>query len=170
MKSIEINVRGLPIAQGSSKGFVVNGRAVITSASKGLKPWRSVIAGQAQDAVLGLAPLDEPIAVDMQFRFPRPKAHFGKRGLKPTAPKHLCAKGKDLDKLLRAVCDALTKVVWRDDRLVCRASCEKTYADEAHPPGVSVTVYYELDQQGEGYDESDWYGKNVRCTYIGGTG
>ena len=48
-------------------------------------------------------------------------------------------KSPDLDKLERAVLDALTAVVWVDDSQVAEVDKRKVYADDM-PPGVNVTV------------------------------
>jgi Holliday junction resolvase RusA-like endonuclease len=43
----------------------------------------------------------------------------------------------DLDKLIRAILDALTGVVWRDDGQVVDIVASKVYADT---PGVDVVI------------------------------
>ena len=43
----------------------------------------------------------------------------------------------DLDRATRGLGDALTGVIWRDDRLVCRWTVEKRYGET---PGVHVEV------------------------------
>ena len=50
------------------------------------------------------------------------------------------AKRPDLDKLVRAVKDALTKVLWHDDGQVVEILARKFYAQPGAPVGVSVLV------------------------------
>ena len=73
----------------------------------------------------------------------RPKGDYGKGKnagkLKPSASKdHI--KQPDLDKLCRAIQDALTKLVWRDDSQVTKITAEKYYEDENHLPGVLIYI------------------------------
>lgn len=80
--------------------------------------------------------LEGGIAVVLRFAIRRPKAHYGKNGIvRPTAAQHP-AKKPDIDKLARAVLDALTASgVWLDDSQVVRLECTKVYSQE---PGVHV--------------------------------
>ena len=47
-----------------------------------------------------------PVSMIIHFRMPRPKAHYGKKGLKDSAPLW-CTTKPDLDNLVKAVKDAL---------------------------------------------------------------
>jgi Holliday junction resolvase RusA-like endonuclease len=71
-------------------------------------------------------PLVGPITIDVEFRFQRPKAHFNKTGLKPSAPKPM-TQSPDLDKLVRSVLDALTFYAYVDDKQVTRVNATKTW-------------------------------------------
>ena len=87
-----------------------------------------------QDAARSALPADwvprsEPIRLYIVFRLRRPKAHYTTRGaVKSSAPAHPTVK-PDLTKLLRAVEDALTGVVWRDDSQIIHQAVTKEYAD-----------------------------------------
>lgn len=76
--------------------------------------------------------LTGPVQVCMVFTLPRPKAHFLKSGLRPTAPSYHTGK-PDSDNLAKAVLDALgdTAQWWKDDAQVARLSVLKNYGDEA---------------------------------------
>lgn len=146
---LTINVTGVPVPQGSHKGFVVNGprgpRAVVTNDNKKTRPWRqditaAVVAAMADDG--DFEPYAGPVAVHVSFHMPRPGYHFrtGKRAneLKPNAPSYVDKK-PDSDKLLRNVLDALTAAgVFRDDAQVAELSGVKVYAD--HTPGARITI------------------------------
>lgn len=131
--TIAFIVRGLPMPQGSHRAFVVHSkgrpRAVMTSAAKGLSAWRQAIAQEARRAMNDAALLEGPLAVTAVFGLLRPKTR-PKRELWPD-------RRPDLDKLLRALLDACTGVIWRDDAQIVRASVEKTYSSS---PGVSVEI------------------------------
>lgn len=133
-KVFEFFVEGRPIPQGSKTGFVVTNkatgksRAVVTDANSGnLKPWRAEIRDAARSAYSGDR-LEGALMVVLEFRFLRPVSVKRER---PTVK-------PDLDKLERAILDALTdsKTI-RDDAQVVKVSKEKVYADVA---GVHVVV------------------------------
>lgn len=138
---IEIWVPGIPAPGGSKSRIVINGHATMAPASKKTKPWMALVAAFAQDAYRGPA-LEGPLQVEMHFRFPRPKKHFhtGKKNagkLRSDAPIfHITT--PDLTKVIRSTEDALTGIVWRDDKQVAVRVATKTYADR---PGVVVRVW-----------------------------
>lgn len=123
-------VKGLPQAQGSSRAFVTNGRAVITSTNRNLKEWRGLVADVAQPFFNG--PTSNAIELNLEFYMPRPKS----------LPKRVVfnTKRPDIDKLVRAVMDALTHVAWRDDSQVVLLSANKVYAHPEGIVGIHITV------------------------------
>lgn len=83
---------------------------------KGLKEWRRTVSGFAR-AYFDNAPVKGPCRLRCDFYFERPRSHFtSKPGVLrknvPDGPNLRCG---DLSKLVRAVEDALTGVVWVDD-------------------------------------------------------
>jgi Holliday junction resolvase RusA-like endonuclease len=105
-----------------------------------LKPWRQTVSLVASQAMFGSPPLKGPVSINIQFRFARPKGHFGtgrnEGTVKASAP--FVPTGKpDLDKLQRAVFDALTHIVWLDDAQVVEVKAYKIYAEN---PGILVLV------------------------------
>lgn len=133
---------GVPAPQGSAKGFVVKGkngkmRAVITSDSATLRPWRSTMACAFLDAAEGktLPLFTGPVAIVAEFILPRLKT-MPKRAYKwPTGR-------MDLDKLCRGAGDALSvdARIIADDGLIVQWNARKRYAEEDESPGVVVTV------------------------------
>lgn len=132
-KPVAFTVRGLPVPQGSVRAFVAGGRAHVAARSAPLMAWRTAIATAASTAMADRALLEGPLSVDAMFYLPRPASLPKKRVTYPS-------KRPDLDKLTRALCDALTGVVWRDDAQVVVLYMQKLYAFEQYPPGVSVWV------------------------------
>lgn len=160
--SLHFSVLGLPVPQGSKRVF--NGRLV--DANHGtLRPYRALVAAEGAAAlarrictpetstgVTGAkellsggaepapAPTREAVAVALRFGLPRPKGHWGTGRnadrLKPSAPAWPATK-PDVDKLERAVLDALTGVLWADDSQVVVLSADKVYAPT---PMTLVTV------------------------------
>jgi Holliday junction resolvase RusA-like endonuclease len=135
MGLLEFTVLGTPLAQGSLRAVPVAGHARIINDNPRSKPWRADIQAAAQDArhsahLAGL--LDGPVSVTVTFTFARPKGHWGKGRfayrILPSAPnQHV--KRPDLDKLARAVLDALKGQVWRDDSQVIALQLLKRYGD-----------------------------------------
>ncbi len=135
---------GTPRPKGSKKAFTPKGwaRPILVEVSKGEGSWRATVAKTAADAMRAaqLAPIEGPVRLKLEFYEPRPKGHFGKKGLKPNAQPRP-TKAPDADKLMRSIGDALNKVCWRDDAQVCCAEIHKLYTDDTQPfGGVRVTV------------------------------
>lgn len=145
MNDAEFRVFGLPAPQGSKRHL---GNGIMVEASKKVRPWRTDVQQAAKVAYQGEL-FTEPVAINIDFYFPRPKSHYrtGKfsNALKPNAPQWATSIGHgDLDKLLRSTFDALSYMtggcVLRDDSLVASVQATKRYADEANPPGAAVRV------------------------------
>jgi len=102
---------------------VIQGR-VIHSQGSALAVWRSTIgyAAKAQHAKL----IEGPVAMQLDFYMLKPRTV--KRDA-PTVP-------PDLDKLIRAVLDALTGIVYLDDAQVVEIHSSKSYGE----PGLNLTI------------------------------
>lgn len=132
-------VYGLPRPQGSKSAIAVKGRAVVVERGREtLRPWRASVSLAASELVAEL--LAGPVEVDLTFTLPRPKRHFrsGARAheLREDAPAYVATR-PDLDKLIRAVLDALTGVVFADDGQVASLVAAKVFGDR---PGVEVSI------------------------------
>lgn len=109
-------VKGRPIPQGSMK-FVRPG-VMIHSRSQDLALWRADIARNAE--LFGFKPVSSAVKVELDFIMARPKS--AKRAFPSVKP--------DLDKLIRAVLDGLTGVVYEDDSQVILIQSSKTYGEK----------------------------------------
>lgn len=132
---LTIRVHGIPVPQGSMKAFNRRGGGppIVTSDNPKTRPWKAAISAEAAVAVAKAGLEDpafgrDPVAVAITFRLPRPKGHFGTKGLLPSAPKYPGVH-PDLDKLARAVLDAMTGIVFRDDAQVVAMEVYKRFAD-----------------------------------------
>ena len=132
---ISFQVRGLPIPQGSTRAWVVNGKPIITSSAKGLSTWRRLVADVAQ-RFAPTEPWEGPVGVQLHFGIPKPKSAPKRRRVWPD-------KRPDLDKLTRAVLDALTYVVFADDSQVVEIEASKDYG----APGVAIEIRRILDSE-----------------------
>ena len=142
MPDITFFVPGIPATAGSKTGFYNKkaGRVIMAPANKRQKPWMASVSAAALEVYAG-PPTNEAVKLDLLFMMPRAKSHFGTGKnadkLKPTAPE-LHTKKPDLTKMLRAIEDALTGIIWRDDSQVVAFTCRKEYAKST--PGVVVLI------------------------------
>lgn len=124
----EFEVRGLPIAQGSVKAFVVHGRARVVSVSPQLRAWRDTVADVARKWY-GDAPLERgAVSLHLIFSLPKPK--------KPKGDGRLPIAYPDIDKLARGILDALTGTVYVDDSQVTDLELRKRFGR----PGVLIVA------------------------------
>ena len=135
-----ITVYGSAQPAGSKRAFTVNGRAQITDANPRSREWKDRVA-QAAGEQYGGELIEGPLSVDMIFYSPRPKGHYGTgrnaARLKDSAPEYPIGR-PDVLKLARAVEDALTGVVYRDDALIVDEVLHKRYGE---PACCAIKVY-----------------------------
>lgn len=134
--SITFFAPGTPVTQGSKRIGRMGERPIILDVKdRELKAWREVVATCARFAYKG-EPYAGAVSVTLAFALRRPKrlAH----ALAP--PPHVTK--PDLDKLARAIFDALTGTVLRDDSVIARCVMSKRYAGPGRDEGVTVTVAF----------------------------
>lgn len=130
---LAFRVHGSPQPAGSKKAFVhpATGHAQVVDANSKARPWKERVAQVAGETYSGPL-LDGPLVARFTFFTPRPRGHFGTGRnagtLKPSAPAFPTTR-PDALKLARAVEDALTGVVWRDDALIVEEHLYKRYGN-----------------------------------------
>jgi Holliday junction resolvase RusA-like endonuclease len=129
---IHFIVHGLAEPAGSKRAFTnpKTGRTIVTDANAKAGPWKREVTEAAVEAMNGNLLLDGPLVLTLAFYVPRPKGHFGKKGLRPSAPAYPAVK-PDLTKLVRGVEDALTGIVYRDDAQIVVQRFQKLYGEPA---------------------------------------
>jgi Holliday junction resolvase RusA-like endonuclease len=138
-------VAGRVAPQGSKRyvgGNAASGGRFI-EASKYLPAWRKAVttAARAYMGEHGLPPFIGPVELQVTFYMERPKSITRSKRPEPIVP-------PDLDKLVRAVCDALSDgLVWADDAQVIKLIAWKHYADDTEP-GADIQVF-PLDTPGD---------------------
>lgn len=134
-----VAVPGLPVPQGSVTAMMSKaGRPFVKSVKPSLAQYRADVREEVRRRMAVDGPLPGPMSIRIEFLFPRPKAHYNARGgLTPRAPAHP-AKRPDVDKLARAVLDALTGLVWADDAQVVRLLAVKAYSTKGEPTTTIV--------------------------------
>jgi Holliday junction resolvase RusA-like endonuclease len=139
-------VYGLPLPQGSKSGRVIvdkhkstpqktHYRAILTegfgSAPQKRADWRQNVYLQAMQRRDERLPYG-PITLTCTFYLPRPKS----------APKHVLypAKKPDLSKLVRAIEDSMTGVLYTDDGQIVDSHTYKRFAPTPAHVGVAITL------------------------------
>ena len=109
------------------------GRIKFRPAGKGTAKWcknaETALAAQWSNPMIE----DGPVSCRFLFLLPRPKTVVRKY---PTS-----RRDGDVDKLVRALLDAMTGIVYKDDSQVCDSSEKKRYADGE----TGVWVYVSTD-------------------------
>ena len=135
---VVVEVRGLPKPAGSKRVFLVGKgearRPVVTDDCRTGKDWRASVQHEINRAHPG-APLDGPLELSLYFTLPRPRGHLKRDGgLRRSAREHPTTK-PDVTKLVRAVEDAATGLLWCDDSQVVTQTATKRYGPR---PGVVI--------------------------------
>lgn len=149
---ISFFVPGLAQPAGSKRAFAIKckgmytGRTAVVDANPKAKDWKGTVRQYGQQA-WGQAMISGPIRLHLIFYMPRPKNHFRSNGqLKDWAPQWHTSR-PDVLKLTRAVEDALTGVIWKDDSQIVDEHIEKPYVgtgthpfDINRPIGVQIEI------------------------------
>lgn len=131
---LSLRVEGHPKSQGSLRALIPRGQTqpiVVDDNAKPLREWRRAIEKAARDTWTG-PPIHGGVAVNLAFHLARPQR-----------PSNLYPIVRpDVDKLTRAVLDALTKArVWRDDCQVVQLHATKVYETSSTAPGVLIRLW-----------------------------
>jgi Holliday junction resolvase RusA-like endonuclease len=135
---VTFSVFGVAQPAGSKRAFVHTHtkRVVVTDDARRSRPWKQEVAAVATEAMLGRELYTGPLALELEVTVTRPRGHYGKRGLLPSAPIYPTTR-PDLLKLARAVEDALTGIVYRDDALIIVEHLRKGFGE---PARVDVSI------------------------------
>lgn len=142
-RRIAFTVLGVAQPQGSATAFVPYAwarsavrqkrapRAIVTHDNPKVRGWRQLVAEQAQE-VVGEELFLGAVVLTVTFRLPRPES-MPKKVLHHT-------KTPDLDKLVRAIGDGLSGVVFLDDKQIVDLHARKIYISGAQPPSARIVV------------------------------
>lgn len=146
---LNITVPGVPQPKGSMRSFVPRGRGgelrrdprsgrlkiSMTNDNPLTREWQHRIGWYAKSALPGAVPTEGAYRVTGHFKFQRPPAHLlkgidsltGLPRMRQNAPLRHTYK-PDLDKLIRAVLDAFTGIVYPDDSQVMELDFSKSWS------------------------------------------
>ena len=129
--SVRIVTHGAPATQGSKKAFIRGKKVVLVEMDDKLPDWRSAVEAAARLAVgPGWVTWDGPVSVSGVVNLRKPGAT--KFRTYPAGP-------PDLDKLQRAIGDALTKSrVITDDARIVHWNIRKVWAENV--PGMDIEI------------------------------
>lgn len=139
MTTLTFRVFGLAMAKGNHRAVTTGGITKIREANPSVKDWELLIAATAS-VELNKRPFAERellrrgVRLSVAFYLPRPKK-YQRPGIQVA---HLVA--PDIDKLQRAVQDALSGVVYLDDSQIVESLATKRYAPVNCPPYVDIRV------------------------------
>lgn len=136
---IQFRVFGVAQQMGSKRAFVPKGwtRPVITDSNRNLKSWQQLVADAAHTALLAMPEperrlLTGGVRLLIACYLPRPASLPRRVTVHTKAP--------DLDKLVRGIGDALSNVIYADDRQVIDLIARKRYALPGDVPYVDIRV------------------------------
>jgi crossover junction endodeoxyribonuclease RusA len=139
--TLSFTVFGVAQSKGNHSAYQGKGMKfpIITETNRNVASWQQLVAEAASHALQQRPITDQRllcagVRVSVAFYLPRPKK-FQKRDV--FVPH--CTK-PDVDRLCRAVIDALTQVVFEDDRQVTELFAWKFYAEIGAPARIDVMV------------------------------
>lgn len=111
----EFTVSGKAASRGSKRPVTnkKTGKTMLIDSCKSSYKFMDAVKTAARNAMTG-APVGGPVVLYWLCRFARPKHHYGKKGLKPSAPVFHTQR-PDISKLVRGIEDAMSTVVFCDD-------------------------------------------------------
>lgn len=142
--AFSVDVEGIPVPKGSQIPRSRGGKVwTMYTNDRKLRPWEMLVreAVRSEMARMGIETFEKTaIQVRVTFYFPRPKTHFTVNGAPSSrwCEYHKTKANGDLDKLLRAVLDALQGVVYKDDGQVCEVYASRVY--DRHGSGQKATI------------------------------
>lgn len=130
MRELRIVANGNPAAQGSKKAFQRGRKIVLVEMSNHLPQWRATVEAAARLAAgPDWEPIDAAVSIGGEIRLQKPRT---------TKYPDYPAGAPDLDKLQRAIGDALTKSgVIKDDARIIHWCIRKVWADQ---PGLDIDI------------------------------
>jgi crossover junction endodeoxyribonuclease RusA len=138
MRTLRVVAHGEPAAQGSKKAFKRGKKIVLVEMSDHLPKWRASVEAAARLAAgPGWAAIDGAVSIAGEVRLRKPKT---------TKYPDYPAGAPDLDKLQRAIGDALTKsAVIKDDARIIHWCIKKVWAEDM--PGMDIEIAEIIDSK-----------------------
>ena len=134
--TIHFHIPGQPVGKGRPRIGKVGPHARMFTPAKTVN-YESTVALFAAQAMAGRALLTGPVNLQMRVDFPIPASWSMKKQRAAEAGQILPTVKPDSDNIVKAVCDAINGVVWKDDVQVVDLTVKKRYSVV---PGVAVRI------------------------------
>lgn len=134
--NVAFTVPGEPQGKGRPRIGKIGAHARMFTPPKTLA-YEGLITHAAQLAMRGAAPLDGDCRLEVDIVCSVPASWSGKKRTQALAGGIRPAKKPDADNIVKAVCDGMNGVVWRDDVQAVEGSWRKVYGET---PGLRVRV------------------------------
>ena len=143
--SFSMFIPGIPASKGSYRPITGRSRTTgkpvtrLIPMDRKERPWRDHVRDTILSHKHPTIPPNSYVKIETTFYLPRPKT------IPPSKRKHPTVK-PDIDKLQRALYDAITEThIWNDDCQITDVISHKRYADDT-PTGVFLTITWEPNQ------------------------
>lgn len=134
--AISFTIPGAPVGKGRPR-IARHGGFVRTYTPEKTVNYESLVALAGQQAMAGRDPLLVPVSLRLNVCCAVPASWSGKKQARAIAGEIRPASKPDLDNVLKAICDGLNGVAWKDDVQVVEATVSKSYS---HSPRVDAVI------------------------------
>ncbi|CAM4031502.1 RusA family crossover junction endodeoxyribonuclease [Ectopseudomonas alcaliphila] len=136
LKPVSFVVPGEPVGKGRPRVGKVGNHARLFTPKKTAN-YESLIAVVAQQAMAERELIAGPVLMELRIVLPVAASWSKKKAAAALAGEVMPTKKPDADNVLKAICDGINGIVFRDDVQVVNVSMSKRFGDT---PGVSVRV------------------------------
>ena len=84
-------------------------------------------------------PFVDAVLLEITFTIQRPKSHYNKYDIKPSAPKWKTTK-PDIDNHIKFYLDCMSGIVFKDDNQIISLVATKNFCDEYQEPHVEIVI------------------------------
>lgn len=124
---LTFTVPGAPVGKGRPRATAIAGRARLYTPAR-TAAYEGLVALAARAAMAGRPLLEGAVALNVHADCPVPASWSRKRQAEALAGSLMPTTKPDADNLLKAICDGLNGVAWRDDVQVVDLRVRKRYA------------------------------------------
>lgn len=136
LKPVSFVVPGEAVGKGRPRVSTIGGHARMFTPQKTAN-YETLIAMTAQQAMAGRELIGGPVLVEMKILVSVAASWSKKKTAEALAGDVMPTKKPDADNVLKAICDGINGIVFKDDVQVVNVSLSKRFSET---PGVSVRV------------------------------
>ncbi|MEC4168362.1 RusA family crossover junction endodeoxyribonuclease [Pseudomonas sp. MS-1(2024)] len=136
LKPVSFVVPGEAVGKGRPRVSTIGGHARMFTPPKTAN-YETLIAMAAQQAMAGRELIGGPVLVEMKIMVSVAASWSKKKTAEALAGDVMPTKKPDADNVLKAICDGINGIVFKDDVQVVNVSLSKRFSET---PGVSVRV------------------------------